>query len=307
MIEQMFTLILPQFLRHPDERVPPLHTPILNQLLRFANFQAASCSRLQLYQTHLCHELALPDNSAYASPISQQMGMNHVLVQSGRVLNIQAQEAKSWCEGLNQLYENEWYFTPIRPDLWRVDGREPIDWQMESVLDLPAHLQPQHASADYLQLSSETQMYLHNHALNQNRKPFPINGLWFWRTQPETPILPYTQIASNSDWRVHSSLPVHDLPDNWVDWQEYCQQNQIEMEQTAWFDERFVWAQATEEYVDTLAQWDRQVMTPIQAALQSGSLKKLKLICEAGELTILPANVWTFWKRPVIFDGKKFN
>ena len=44
----MFTLILPALLREPHETLPELHTPALNQLLRYARIQPTASSRMQL-------------------------------------------------------------------------------------------------------------------------------------------------------------------------------------------------------------------------------------------------------------------
>ena len=72
----MFTLVLPALLREPHETLPELHTPALNQLLRYARVQPTAYSRMQLYQTYLCDQLGQPENIIYASPVWQQMGMN---------------------------------------------------------------------------------------------------------------------------------------------------------------------------------------------------------------------------------------
>ena len=61
----MFTLILPALLREPHETLPELHTPALNQLLRYARVQPTAYSRMQLYQTYLCDQLGQPENTKY--------------------------------------------------------------------------------------------------------------------------------------------------------------------------------------------------------------------------------------------------
>ena len=74
----MFTLIIPALMAGDEMPLPPLNTPALNQLRRFARFQAHDLTTAQLYQRFLCDRLALDECSAYASPVVQQMGMNSV-------------------------------------------------------------------------------------------------------------------------------------------------------------------------------------------------------------------------------------
>ena len=68
----MFTLILPALLREPHETLPELHTPALNQLLRYARVQPTAYSRMQLYQTYLCDQLGQPENSICPSGVVPQ-------------------------------------------------------------------------------------------------------------------------------------------------------------------------------------------------------------------------------------------
>lgn len=302
----MFTLILPHFLRPSDARLPELSTPIWDELCRFARFQAAPMSRFELYQRHLCVPLRLPENSVYASPIHHQIGMNHVMVQHGSSLKIRADEAQTWCRDLNQLYGDEAHFTPIRADLWRVDLPEAVNWCAEPILDLSSHLQAQEMDAWYLQLSSETQMYLHQHALNIQRYPCSINGLYFWQAPESAKSCTHRAIATNSDWQAQSACPSVALPQNWADWQQYCQSQNLDLSETAWFDERFLWAEDEWHYAEILAQWDTEVATALQTALQSGSLKNVKVVMEQGELILSAPRAWAFWRRKKGFDGKGF-
>ena len=121
----MFTLILPALLREPHETLPELHTPALNQLLRYARVQPTAYSRMQLYQTYLCDQLGQPENIIYASPVWQQMGMNTASQIPAEHLPLTHSEATIWCNELNQFYHGEYLFTPIRPDLWTLAQATP--------------------------------------------------------------------------------------------------------------------------------------------------------------------------------------
>lgn len=92
----MFTLILPALLREPHETLPELHTPALNQLLRYARVQPTAYSRMQLYQTYLCDQLGQPENIIYASPVWQQMGMNTASQIPAEHLPLTHSEAAIW-------------------------------------------------------------------------------------------------------------------------------------------------------------------------------------------------------------------
>ena len=136
----MFTLILPALLREPHETLPELHTPALNQLLRYARVQPTAYSRMQLYQTYLCDQLGQPENIIYASPVWQQMGMNTASQIPAEHLPLTHSEAAIWCHELNQFYRGEYAFTPIRPDLWTLALPSPPTWHAASILDLASQL-----------------------------------------------------------------------------------------------------------------------------------------------------------------------
>ena len=202
----MFTLILPALLREPHETLPELYTPALNQLLRYARVQPTAYSRMQLYQTYLCDQLGQPENIIYASPVWQQMGMNTASQIPAEHLPLTHSEATIWCNELNQFYHGEYLFTPIRPDLWTLALPSPPTWHAASILDLASQLDgSQSASGSdirpWLALSTELQMWLHNHPRNaarqQNQLP-PINGIWLWNAPAPAPFQAASLIASNS-------------------------------------------------------------------------------------------------------------
>ena len=311
----MFTLILPALLREPHETLPELHTPALNQLLRYARIQPTAYSRMQLYQSYLCDQLGQPENIIYASPVWQQMGMNTASQIPAEHLPLTHSEAAIWCHELNQFYRGEYAFTPIRPDLWTLALPSPPTWHAASILDLASQLDgSQSASGSdirpWLALSTELQMWLHNHPRNaarqQNQLP-PINGIWLWNAPAPAPFQAASLIASNSAWAEHSSQATTGQPENYAAWQRICAQRQIPIAHTHIFADDFLPSLQTGDiwaYQEQLAQWERNWFEPLRQALFSGSLKGLRIVCKQAQCTIGSKPQWAFWKRKRRFDGK---
>ena len=311
----MFTLILPALLREPHETLPELHTPALNQLLRYARVQPTAYSRMQLYQTYLCDQLGQPENIIYASPVWQQMGMNTASQIPAEHLPLTHSEATIWCNELNQFYHGEYLFTPIRPDLWTLALPSPPTWHAPSILDLTSQLDgSQTASGSdirpWLALSTELQMWLHNHPRNaarqQNQLP-PINGIWLWNAPATVPFQAASLIASNSAWAAHSSQATTEQPENYAAWQRTCAQRQIPLAHTHIFADDFLPSQQTGDiwaYQTQLAVWEQNWFEPLRQDLLSGCLKGLRIVCEQAQCTIGSKPQRAFWKRKRRFDGK---
>ena len=311
----MFTLILPALLREPHETLPELYTPALNQLLRYARVQPTAYSRMQLYQTYLCDQLGQPENIIYASPVWQQMGMNTASQIPAEHLPLTHSEAAIWCHELNQFYRGEYAFTPIRPDLWTLALPSPPTWHAASILDLASQLDgSQSASGSdirpWLALSTELQMWLHNHPRNaarqQNQLP-PINGIWLWNAPAAVPFQAASLIASNSAWAAHSSQATTAQPENYAAWQRTCAQRQIPLAHTHIFADDFLPSQQTGDiwaYQTQLAAWEQNWFEPLRQDLFSGCLKGLRIVCEQAQCTIGSKPQRAFWKRKRRFDGK---
>ena len=311
----MFTLILPALLREPHETLPELHTPALNQLLRYARIQPTASSRMQLYQSYLCDQLGQPENIIYASPVWQQMGMNTASQIPAEHLPLTHSEAAIWCHELNQFYRGEYAFTPIRPDLWTLALPSPPTWHAASILDLASQLDgSQSASGSdirpWLALSTELQMWLHNHPRNaarqQNQLP-PINGIWLWNAPAAVPFQAASLIASNSAWAAHSSQATTEQPENYAAWQRTCAQRQIPLAHTHIFADDFLPSQQTGDiwaYQTQLAVWEQNWFEPLRQDLLSGCLKGLRIVCEQAQCTIGSKPQRAFWKRKRRFDGK---
>ena len=269
----MFTLILPALLREPHETLPELHTPALNQLLRYARVQPTAYSRMQLYQTYLCDQLGQPENIIYASPVWQQMGMNTASQIPAEHLPLTHSEATIWCNELNQFYHGEYLFTPIRPDLWTLALPSPPTW----------------------------------HAARQQNQLPPINGIWLWNAPAAVPFQAASLIASNSAWAAHSSQETAPQPENYAAWQRTCVQRQIPLAHTRIFADDFLPSQQTGDiwaYQTQLAAWEQNWFEPLRQDLFSGCLKGLRIVCEQAQCTIGSKPQWAFWKRKRRFDGK---
>ena len=176
----MFTLVLPDLLRPNLSEMPTLNVPYLNQILRFATFQAAKQSRSQLYFEYLGLPKKLNENQVFASPMWQQMGMNSATILSGQYLDISLQEAQQLCHDLNQFYVGEYVFQVLRPDLWLLTLPEKITWQATCVLDMAGQMFGMEIAdgdnQNWLKLTTEIQMFLHHHQVNHNRQ-MAINGI----------------------------------------------------------------------------------------------------------------------------------
>lgn len=311
----MFTLILPALLREPHETLPELHTPALNQLLRYARIQPTASSRMQLYQSYLCDQLGQPENIIYASPVWQQMGMNTASQIPAEHLPLTHSEAAIWCHELNQFYRGEYAFTPIRPDLWTLALPSPPTWHAPGILDLASQLDGSQTAEGgdihpWLALSTELQMWLHNHPHNaarqQNQLP-PINGIWLWNPPAATDFQAAALIGSNSAWAAHSSQATTGQPENYAAWQRTCAQRQIPLAHTRIFADDFLPSQQTGDlwaYQALLAAWEQNWFEPLRQDLFSGCLKGLRIVCEQAQCTIGSKPQRAFWKRKRRFDGK---
>lgn len=313
----MFSLILPHLLRLPDETLPPLNTPTLNQWLRFGRYQAHQHNTAELYAQYL-GTIRLPENTAWAVPMWQQIGMNTTQQLDSRFIAISEYEAQNLIDSLNTFYTGDAVFSALQPQIWQIQLPQMSEWHIPSVLDLDgqtdAMSRSEHqASAQWLQLSTEIQMFLHTHPINQARQQrgeIPINALWLWQPENGAPQANTFQAAltgSNSIWATISPSLHTQQPHDLAQWQRICEENCVAMEQTQLFSEDFaqsyhnadIWA-----YQDTLNQWENRFFAPLDNLLQTGKLKQIQLICEQGSLTI-DARRWAFWKSKKIFNGKQ--
>ena len=308
----MFTLIIPAFLRAEHEPIPEIHTPALNDLCRFARFQAAFTTRSQLYHRYLNIHQKQPENQVYASPIWQQVGMNSVSILDGVAAAITADEAAILCAGLNDLYEGDCVFEPTRPDRWTLMLPEPPKWSAPHILDICGQLNgsEQASGADtreWLRLSAEIQMWLHSHALNQHRQP-PLNGIWLWRAPECAPSdFQAALLGTDSVWADSSGLTLQAAPYDFAAWQRACEECGVAMADSAVLSEDFVACADVGDvwtYAEVLMDWETRWFAPLRDALFSGCLNDVKIVCERGTWIIKRKPQWAFWRKKVVFTGK---
>ena len=314
----MFTLVLPALLRRPHEPVPPLAVPALNDLLRYGRFQAAPLSRGALYQFYCCDRLTLPENQIYASPVWQRMGMNSADMLA--LHDIRTDEAQAWCAELTAFYENRYTFRPLRPDLWTLELPAPPQWQADSIWNVCGQLdgtQTAHGAdtREWLRLTTEIQMWLHNHPHNAKREAAgqpPANGLWLWNAPTPQPFqaAPYALSGCGStEWHAQSSRPWQQADGGWAEWQAACRTAETNPERTLVFRSDFTACADTGDiwhYQALLEQWEHAWFAPLRTALFSGSLNGLEIVCEAGRLTVGKHPQRRFWKRKKTFNGTTF-
>lgn len=303
----MFTLVLPALLQTTPMA---LTMPAFNQLLRFGRFQAKACDYGDLLLDYVRPHFDLPENSVYASPLNQQMGMNSIHIQA---CPISEAEAHTLCQSLNELYQNDCHFTPLRPDVWQCTFAQAIQWQAPPVWQIYGQhdgMQPTLAQGigqgEWLRLQSELQMWLHNHPINQQR-PHAINTIWLWQA-PTPRLLAETSalVGSNSAW---AQQPIAIA--NYAEWQHHCQQQQTALEQSILFLDDLQLAQQNNDllqYQTLLEQWDKDYFAPIWADLRTGKLKQFRIITngeQGGELMLNSFARFAFWKKKRQFDGTK--
>ncbi|QRN41590.1 MAG: hypothetical protein GKC53_05620 [Neisseriaceae bacterium] len=175
-------------------------------------------------------DLGLKIRSKYVtmiSPVFQNMRLHQMAVLCGNeILNISYTEANILCEQLNALYEHEqYYFHPVRPDLWLLESPEPLVFDSPCPYNLVDLVDGQVKAigkdgARIQLLQSEMQMFLHNCDVNQRRKKksqFQINGVWFWNDIPSQIKYPDSEVIVNSkniDWlSSKGTTHVKEIPD----------------------------------------------------------------------------------------------
>lgn len=312
----MFTLYLPHLdWSHPEE-LPPLTTPALNQILRFAHIQRRALGHAAFCFAAL--RLTLPAARAYAAPIAHQAGMHSVHITGAHQLAITADEAEQLCTALNQLYgQDGWHFTPHTPHWWCIDLPHQPDWQTPCVLDALGtadglYRPTGHDGRDWLQKHTEIQMALHHHPINEARREagqLPINGLWLWHDLPApaaeiAPAPDCRLIGSNSVYAPSGGLPA---PDNWAAWCQTCQQHGVPLAQTAlYLDALSLAAENGDRYTygAQLQAYDTDFFAPMLAALRSGQIDRCVLHTQSATLHLRRSNLWHFWRRTPVFRGR---
>lgn len=317
----MFTLNLPGLhWPHPDT-LPPLKLPHLDKLLRFGRFQAAPATPADFCFRQLKVHLSQlsPQPYAFASPVWQQAGMHSVQILDSRVLAVSAAEARTLCDGLNNLYaEDDWRFEPLRPDLWLLHLPAAAGWQAPCVLDIVGQADGSQraigpAQTQWLQRQTEIQMWLHGQAVNQQRQAEgrpPINGLWLWDSLPaDNGHSAARLIGSDSPWAAFSRSETASAPESWAAWQAETAARGLPPADTALYLDALATAVQCADvhaYCSRLEAWEHSLFAPLWQDLQHGRLSGLCLQTDGpagGRLLLAARSGWRFWKRKKTFAG----
>lgn len=312
----MFTLIIPNLLQPEAEHLPEFDTPALNTLMRLGEFAFDPLSLTDLYAHYLCGSFALPENSVYATPLWQKVGMNSMSINT---VSLSDTEAESLCDGLNAYFGNDAYFSPIRPDLWMLDLPQHVQWQAPPLFDVLGRID-EHMGAQgdgrkqWLSLQTELQMWLHNHPMNRHRAEKnlpPINSIWLWNAPKTASVIhPAALMGTNSLWAEQSPLTVHKAPYNLAQWQAICHEKHISIAETALFLNDLIYVTTNEDwwaYHDMIQHWEEQFFVPILTLLRQKQLGSVRIITNGvngGILTVQPPTFWAFLKSQRHFNGK---
>ncbi|KLT73043.1 hypothetical protein PL75_05040 [Neisseria arctica] len=324
------TLALPALCRDGLENAGGLDLPALNSLLRFGKFTAHSALPSEFYAKYLWRGslltaakqslgLDVGQAAVFASPVWQQMGMHHMDMLGGGAVGISEAESAELIADLNAFYQADgWCFYALRPDWWLLTLPQEPDW---CVAPLPDALGQNDGTvraegkdaAQWLQMQTEMQMLLHNHALNnvRAREGLPaINGVWLWQDlagalPPEYPLL-----GSDSMWAQFYPGQRLDAPYDLQAWFAYLDEQPVAASHSVLFlddlsamrDTGDIWS-----YQNLLLEWEQRFFAPAYAALQTGRLKSLQIATDGvygGVLSVAAKPGWAFWKRKKIFSGR---
>ncbi|MCB1906343.1 MAG: hypothetical protein KDH15_03150 [Rhodocyclaceae bacterium] len=123
-----------------------------------------------------------------ADPVGLRFAREHLLLIEGAELDIAADEATALVEGLNREFGDIGRFEMAGPSRWYLRLTHPTPTEFAPLADVVgrpvAHFMPSgEGAAGWHRLINETQVWLHNHPVNQAREAAgrqTINSLWPW-------------------------------------------------------------------------------------------------------------------------------
>lgn len=314
------TIALPSLNFTDTTYLPPLTTPALDTLLRFGRFSPEARTASEFYGAHLWQDSLLNHakkslgitsglTTVFASPVSQQMGMNSAIMHTAPISREQAQDL---CSGLNNFYRgSDWHFHPYRPDLWLIETPGIQNWQIPCILDaqglLDSSMRAEGTGANiWLKQQTEIQMWLHDYN-NRATRPTPANSIWLWQDLIGTQSK-FHPLATDSPWACAYQGHHTDAPHDFAAWQRLIAEAPRSDRHILFLD-NLTEAVSTGNiplYQQTLESWDKHFFTPAWQALQQGSISSLTLATDGpngGTLTIKAKAGRAFWKRQRQFKG----
>lgn len=310
------TFAIPGLLWKEEHARPEPNTPGLNALLRFGTISRPFDKVSDLYKTFLWNgslraqalrELGLPSATpaVLAAPVSQEMGMHSMNTLPGRDIALTAPQAETFCRDLSGFYGSDGIrFYPYRTDLWLAVLPQLPDWRVPSAPDIFGQVDGSmraegRDAAQWLNMQTEIQMFLHNHALNQKRisDGLPsLNGLWLWPDDEGSRENGLS--AADNDWGGRYHAPPYDwaAAERWQAEENAdgrCDSAVIFLEDlSATQYSGDIWA-----YQAVLEDWDKRFFAPAWQALREGRLKTLNIHSNGGSLTVRAKAHRAFWKR----------
>ena len=301
-------------------------TETLDNWLRFGNTTTHASSRSQLYAQCMSHnsllaqckqELGLPAHQAafFCSPVLQRVDLHSMSISDGSNLNLSKREAVDICRDFNAFIADSGYkFLPYREYLWLVTCPNEPNWSLPPVCDIEGQLKtvprPQsddaHIVAQLQTLQAELQMLLAQHPVNKQRQTTyqpEVNGVWFWRdltsAQPCSADIP---LMSDAPLLQGQARQQTDAPYDWAAAQAWLAEMGTPAAAHLWLNSleapsmfADIWG-----YQDAFADLNTRFLQPIDAALQSGSLKSVTLVTDGPhglQCLAHKRNRLAFWKR----------
>lgn len=318
------TFAIPDFIWEEEHTLPELHTPGLNALLRFGHISRPFRQLSELYgaflwqgslRTQALQEIGLPADTpaVLAAPLAQQMGMHSMNTLSGRDIAVYAEEAEIFCRDLSDFYAADGIvFYPYRRDLWLAVLPQLPDWQIPAATDIFGQVDGSmraegRDAAQWLQMQTEIQMFLHNHALNQKRLAdgMPaLNGLWLWPdSEGESGA---EMIAADKDWGCRRH---HTPPYDWAAAERWLAEENPNGRHSGAviFLEDLSTTQHSGDvwtYQAVVEDWDKRFFAPAWQALRQGRLQALAIHSNGGSLSVRTKAHRAFWKRRKVFQGQ---
>jgi hypothetical protein len=298
-------------------------TPVLRKLLAradcatlpFASQEMLLCSLFGISDGAIAPVMAQADGVATAddywlcaAPVYLQIQHDRLILHPPPALSIE--EATRLCDDLNAHFTADGLrFTAPHPQRWYL--------QLKHAPAISTHPLPEVIGRDVLaflphgddalhwhKLINEMQMYLHEHAVNQQREArgaWPVNSLWLWGggyapnnlTRPAQQICADDAVAlalSQAAGVPHAPLPLHF---------EHARHDAVLV---VWDRMRqAVMAGDVDAWRDALEQFEAHYARPIFSLLRNGMLKRVTLDVvqdgKAQRYSLDRRSVWRFWRR----------
>lgn len=322
----LVTGLCPDFGPHAQAAFASLHTPALARLLGRGRPTTLGSSALSQRLARL-YGLA-PDSDPplaalglladgidpgesqwwFAEPVHLQLMLDHLRLEGGSALNLDATEAEELVAALNQHFAGEISILAPVPMRWYARFNTPLTATCTPLDAAMGHtvtpLMPGGPDGARLRRAmNEAQMLLHAHPLNQAREARglpPVNSLWFWgggrRAAIHSP--PVALHADNASARAlafaagsaFTSLPAR-----------FSEIDGNEVEHWIVLDRLHSLAcnGRTEAWRETLQEMEAAWFAPTLEALTRGQLDRIKMECLGDTAFGVEASAWDlrkFWK-----------